>query len=284
MMKMSKVLAVPVAAALVFSAAAAGAGTTVSLAYRHTSGDYGLDQDTDTRVISLEVSHAAGPWEIGLGVPWVRVSGFGTVVVTGRGTMAMSSTPWQGMYSMRGSGRYGMGGGTGADATATTSTARVTESGIGDVSAFLGYGFGLPGGLDATVTGTVKFATGDEDKGLGTGGTDYGLELGLERQFGAVVPFVTAGYVVTGDNGAISYDDYPYLSIGADYAVTPRFSAGIAWNYAAAVSDDTDAASDITADLSVAVDRTWSVKASAGAGLSDSSPDTIWGLALNAVF
>ncbi len=273
------------AAAMLPAVSVQAATTTVSLAYYHASGDYGLDSDTDTDTVPLTIRYEDGPWSAGMSVPWVRISGFGTVIMTSWGPMAMSSAPGQGMYSSRGSGRYRMGSGMSA-ATTTATTVRVTESGLGDISVFAGYTFSGSGrdGFAVTVTATVKFATGDEDKGLGSGGTDYGAELGIEKPLGDFTPFLTAGYVVTGDNGAISYNDYPYLSVGTDYAIGRDLSAGLAWNYSASLSDDTDDSRDISANLSWQANDRWTAAISAGIGLTDSSPDQRWGIEIGYSF
>ncbi len=256
--------------------------TTVSLGYSRTSGDYGLDRDTTATIIPFSVTRSQGKWSAGITVPWVKIEGFGTVLVTGRGSRQISSSPNGGMYTSTGPGGYGSGGGM---TSSTTGYTRVSESGLGDINIFAGYDLvSSDNGPTVNLTGTVKFASGDEDKGLGSGGTDYGIETGISYPVGRLTPFATAGYTFTGSGGGVDYQDYPYLSLGADLSITRGLDVAISWDWSDSLSNDSEAASEINAELDLKINRTWTATLTAGAGLSDASPDTSYGAGLSARF
>ena len=109
-------------------------------------------------------------------MPYINISGAGDVIP---GVGKVNNRNPKG----RGHGKGSGGGTTPPPGTTTTSSA----SGLGDVTASAGYALFASAdhtfGLD--LTGKVKFATADENKGLGTGKNDYGLALDTYKVSGA---------------------------------------------------------------------------------------------------
>jgi len=264
-------------------AAASDNGYSVSLGYEHSSGDYGLDSKTETDYVPLTVSYEGDRWLMDLTIPWVRLKGYGTVVVTRQGPLQMSATPGSGMYSTHGSGRYASGSGT---TTTTTTVVKFRESGLGDITLALGYDFSgdIPNGPETIVTGIIKFPTADETKGLGTGEADYSLELYLSMPVASFTPFMTAGYTVTGDTDAISYNDFFYGSAGCSYAISDVFEIGAAYNMNGKLTDQSDDGRSVSAYIDASINDTWSLSLSAEAGLTDATADTTYGVELSAAF
>ncbi len=290
-MKQRKSVARFAAATLILgSALAAAAGpalagensTRLSVAYYLSSGDYGLDTNTDTKYVPVSLDYYHGPWSFNLTVPYVRISGFGTVTMGPSGPIQVSHTPGGGMFGVAGAGFSPMGsrGTTAATTTTTTTLTKVTESGIGDVSAAVGYSF-LPiaaDGLIIEVNGRVKFPTADEKKGLGTGESDYSAQVYLSKPFGALTPFVTAGYTITGDSDRIDYNNVFYSSIGAAYSLTDAVSVKASYDYRQKATDDADDAEEASIFLSWRMNDTWSATFSGSTGFTDASPDWSGGL------
>jgi len=140
------------------SATASQAGQfSLTTGLDYSSGNYGGTQATDTLFIPFIGKYEEGLWTYKLTVPYVRVTGTGSVV--------------------RDVGAF-----------KTAAATRTTESGLGDVVAVVTrnvYDRGGSGTL-LDVTGKIKFATADENKGLGTGENDYAVQLDAYQTAGKV--------------------------------------------------------------------------------------------------
>ncbi len=292
-MKQRKSVARFAAATLILgSALAAAAGpalagensTRLSVAYYLSTGDYGLNSDTDIDYVPISLDYYQGPWSFNLTVPYIRISGFGTVTMGPGGPIQVSHTPGGGMFGVAGAGFSPMGN-SGAITTTTTTTTtttltKVTESGIGDITAAVGYSF-LPAAADGLlieVNGQVKFPTADENKGLGTGEFDYSAQVDLSKLFGALTPFVTAGYTITGDSDRIDYNNVFYSSIGVAYSLTDAVSIKASYDYRRKATDNADDAEEASIFLSWRMNDTWSATFSGSTGFTDASPDWSGGL------
>ncbi len=276
-MKQRKSVTRLAAAALILgSALAAAAGpalagensTRLSVAYYLSSGDYGLNTNTDTEYVPVSLDYYRGPWSFNLTVPYVRISGFGTVTMGPSGPIQVSHNPGRGMFGVSSAG------------FSTTTLTKVTESGIGDVTAAVGYSF-LPAAADGLlieVNGRVKFPTADEKKGLGTGEFDYSTQVDLSKPFGALTPFVTAGYTITGDSDRIDYNNVFYSSVGAAYSLTDAVNLKASYDYRQKATDDADNAEEASVSLSWRMNDTWSATVSGSTGFTNASPNWSGGL------
>ncbi len=65
----------------------------------------------------------------------------------------------------------------------------------------------------------VKFATGDEDKGLGTGATNYGAFASVSHKLSATTITVMTGYIITGSPAGTKYDDVVPYGISVQHAI-----------------------------------------------------------------
>ena len=65
-----------------------------------------------------------------------------------------------------------------------------------------------------SVTGVIKLGTGDRDKFLGTGETDYAVEGGFSTPVGKTHLFGALGYQLTGDPPGVDLNDVFYARIG----------------------------------------------------------------------
>lgn len=67
-----------------------------------------------------------------------------------------------------------------------------------------------------SLTGSVslKLATGDENKGLGTGGTDLGVALSGDRDIGLYTYTILVGYTQVGEPSGVSYDNVVSYGVG----------------------------------------------------------------------
>ena len=260
-MKRSSIL---FAALLLSGAVHAEDGFSFGIGADYSSGDYG--SDTTTKIFSVPVSgkYTAGDWTFKASLPWMRIDGDANVV-PGLGSVPNSNP--------RGRGRGNGGGGT--DPTAPTSG---TTSGIGDLRLSATYAIPTQGAWGVDLTGNVKIATADEDKGLGTGANDYGVALDVYRDFSGTTVFGGVGYTWLGDSDFIDVDSVFNANFGASWKVGAG-SLGAMYDWRAAASDGADDRSEITGFYSFPTGDASELQVYASKGLSDGSPD--WGAGVN---
>lgn len=225
----------------------------------YSNGDYGGDPvDTDITFIPFTTSYQTGQWKFKATIPWVRIIGPGTVVGAGDGGVVVSS----------GSGL----------------TSRTNESGLGDIwlSATYETQFIPPELFYLDLTGKIKLPTADEDKGLGTGETDYTLQADIFKPLGQFTPFATVAYKIKGDPSGVNLDNVFYLSGGTDFRVSDTSNIGASLDYQEASTSSSDDALDVFAYLNQKVNRNWSYTFYGYKGLEDGSPD--YGLGLQTTY
>jgi hypothetical protein len=173
----------------------------------YSTGDYGADEDTDILYIPLTGKYETERWLFRLTVPYLRITGPGAVVLGPDGNPIVVSEE-----------------GT---------TRRETNDGLGDVIFGAAYNL-LPGtwrGIVLDIGAKVKFPTADEDKGLGTGETDYQLQADVYKTFGAWTALATFGHKWLGDSDDFTLKDVFFGSIGAGYKFSPATSGGLIFDF-----------------------------------------------------
>ena len=180
--------------AVLFAATAAQAedGLSLGIGADYSSGDYDSDVTTEIFSVPVTAKYVTGQWTWKASLPWLRIDG-DPGVLPGLGDVNRNPN---------GRGR-GNGGAPAPDGTVEDSSA----SGIGDLRLSATYAFDTGGPLGVDLTGNVKVATADEDKGLGTGEQDYGLALDLYRDFDGTLLFGGVSYTMLGDSEFVPLDD-----------------------------------------------------------------------------
>jgi len=148
-----------------------------------------------------------------------------------------------------------------------------TDSGIGDLllrgGARVWRSQDEKTGLNAAVA--LKLATGDENKGLGTGATNYGGFISLNRRVYGNIITLMGGYVVTGSPAGVSYDNV------VPYGVSVQRTIGRT-NIYTAVQGQTSAIAGVQDPLEWdlgffhILNADYAIKADGFVGLSDGSP------------
>ena len=246
-------------------AAQAEDGFSAGIGADYSSGDYG--SDTTTRIFSVPVSakYVTGDWTFKASVPWMRVDGDANVV--------------PGLGSIENTNPRGRGRGNNnpnPDPTAPTSG---TTSGIGDLRLSATYAIPMEGNWGVDLTGNVKLATADEDKGLGTGANDYGAAVDVFRDFDGTTAFGGVSYTVLGDSDYIDVGSVAGANLGVSRKLGTSNSLGVMYDWRQAASDDADARSEVTGFFTVPAGESGKVQLYATKGLSDGSPD--WGAGVN---
>ena len=156
----------------------------------------------------------------------------------------------------------------------TAPTTGVT-SGIGDLRLGATYAIPMQGVWGVDLTGNVKIATADEDKGLGTGANDYGVAVDVYRNVGEVTSvFGGVGYTMLGDSDYIEVDSVFNGNVGFSRKFGNN-SAGLVYDYRQPTSDDADDRSEITGFFSFPTSDTGKLQLYALTGLTNGSPE--WG-------
>lgn len=253
-MKRSAILC---AAMLAVGVAQAEDGLSLGIGADYSSGDYGTSTTTDIWSVPVTAKYNLGNWTWKATLPWMRIDG-DAGVVPGLGNV--------GNRNPRGRGRGG--------STAPTGTESGTASGLGDLRVAATYAFDTGGPLGIDLTGNLKLATADEDKGLGTGENDYGLAIDLYRDFAGTLLFGGVGYTMLGDSEFVQLDDVLNANVGASWKLGTG-SVGAMYDWRQAASDGADDRSELTGFYSFQPGEAGKFQLYATKGLSDGSPD--WG-------
>lgn len=158
------------------------------------------------------------------------------------------------------------------------SGAVTTESGLGDIIGSVTfydviYSQRLDFAMD--LTGKVKFATADEDKGLGTGESDYSVQADLYKFFDQFTLLGSVGYKFRGEPAGVDLDDVLMASIGGTYKFNPDVNGGLFFDYRESAIGGNDAIQELSVFVSSRVSDDWRLQAYVLSGFTDSSPD--WG-------
>lgn len=158
------------------------------------------------------------------------------------------------------------------------------EQGIGDTTVSVERAFRRIGGSNAYVElgARARLPSGDQEKGLGVGVVDYGVnaELGVSSRAGAI--YVSGGYRFLGetDNGA-DRQDGAQAAIGGWVPVGNRARIGAYGSWRQASIDGNDDPSTAGGYISYRMSERLRVTVTASGGLSDASPDYMTGIRFN---
>lgn len=238
----------------------------------YSSGKYGTDTTTDIWSVPVAAAYQTDRWTFKLTVPYINISGAGNVI--------------PGVGKVNNGNPKGRGRGNGGTTPAPDTTANGSASGLGDITASAGYE--LFGSADRTfgldLTGKVKFATADENKGLGTGKNDYGLSLDTYKVSGAWTAFGGVGWMKYGSSQYIQLKNGFNANIGADYKLDSSNNIGAYYYYRERIADTGAAQSEIAGYWNHKFNDSLRVQAYALAGFADGSPDYGAGASLKYTF
>ncbi len=230
-----------------------GMKAKISTGFDYSSGDYGASEDTDILYIPVTGRLQKGNWTAKLTVSYISIKGPGAVVGNGDTT-------------------------NGAGGTAVT-----TESGLGDVVGSVGYTFDLTPETYLDVTGKIKLPTADEDKGLGTGETDYTVNTEITQEIGKAHVYGSAGYKFVGTNSTLNLDDSLILGVGAGTKIGEETTVGASYDWRESASGGENP-SEASAYLSHNITRQISAQVYGVTGFSDASPDLGGGMMIGYKF
>lgn len=220
--------------------------TKLSGGFDYSRGSYGFSTDTEVWSIPFAVSHETHDWSVRVSVPYITIKGPASVVGDAGAAVGASARP----------------------------TSR-SESGLGDTVLGLSWHTN-PDAVDewkVDLTGRVKLPTADEDKGLGSGRTDYYAQLDFYRTYGKITPFGSVGYRFMGRSPAYPLKDGPYASAGVLRRVSTDTILGLSYDWRSRIVDGSPAGSNVTALLLRNLSKRWNIVLYALKGFGDGSPD-----------
>lgn len=240
----------------------------VGTGIQYSSGDYGNDDETTILEVPFTVRLKAGNWSFRARVPFASIEGPGGVV---------PGEDDSGGQRRRGRGS-GISGGDQPDPVddPTLVVDEISESGVGDISLSASYSFDLNDKNYLDITGKVTLPTGDEEKDLGTGETDYLLSAELGRDLGKGGLYGGGGYRV---RGGTARDDGAFASLGT-YAIGGTTITGVELNWSEPAAATTADAVGVTGYTSFRLSDDIRLSLFAEAGLSSSVADYGGGLAI----
>ena len=229
-------------------------GLSFSTGIDYSTGNYGLDEDTNILVVPFALRATTGNLSFTASLPYISIDGPGGVVV-GPGGEPLPGVPTQ-------SGK---------------------RSGLGDLS--LGATYTVPaealGGVELGLGGRVKLPTSSEDRQLSTGKTDVSLSAEASYAVGKAVPFVNIGYRFLGDPEGFDLRNGPTASIGSSFQLGASVLIA-SYDYARASSDLTEDSHELFAGLSAPLSPGLTVTGYGVKGFSQGSPDFGAGLLITA--
>ena len=139
------------------------------------------------------------------------------------------------------------------------------------------------------ISGRVKFPTASKDDLLGTGATDYGVQVEFFKRFGRFTPFLVGGYGVTGRVSDFDLRDGPFASVGVTASIGKRVGLGIAYEWRQSVSIAGENSHELLPFASIALPgagplRVVRLEPYASVGFTEASPKFAAGLQIRLGF
>lgn len=218
-------------------------------------GESGFDEDRDTRIRYLPVSHeiASGSWRVKATLPVLEITGPANVLIN-----------------------VGSVGGF--------SDSRVSASGVGDASLSLTYE--VPA-WSATapfidVSADIKAPTANPQQGLGTGRMDAGLQVDVYQVVGPLTVFAAAGYRYRRQSPFYpGLENSLFGSLGASATWGDALQYGLIYDYRQAASSFTGKTHELLPYLSWTISPAWSVMLYTVTGFTEDSADFAAGMQLS---
>ena len=194
---------------------------SLGLGFDFASGDYGTDTTTHSVQVPLTVDYfASDRLDFELVIPYLYQNNSNTIAAGGM--------------------RFSTDRESGSGMTPSGVNASSSQSGLGDTTLTAGYLLQKESASLPAIRPLLylKFPTGDEDKGLGTGEFDLGAGVGVSKWFGPWFTFAEGRYISQGSNSDLGLKDYATLEGEVGYRVNNRFLPSFDLWYSTAPADD----------------------------------------------
>jgi hypothetical protein len=245
-----------------FTATTSLAQFAASTGFDYTAGKYGQSEETTISTWHVSGEYTYRTWSTQVYIPYEQItSPLGTIVINGRPRL-------QNRINAKNQGKT------------------ETESGLGDAELSLSYNTSKAFSKNWSVvfTGAVKLPTADEEKGLGTGTTDYGCALDLSRSFDRLSLSTSFCYRIVGKPTGSDLCNYAYGNAGFGYWITDTTNLHLAFECYQRYSTTTNVDNELSFGVNQHLADHWDLEVHALAGLSQSAPDYGAGASLRLSF
>jgi len=230
-----------------------------------SSGTYGGSESTHILTVPLTARYESGPWTLRATLPYLRITG-PSAVFPGVGRVENRSILDNVLRSR-------------------TQNDRRTVTGMGDATASASYTLYSGGSSNRSgigLTGKLKFATGDEKQGLGTGSNDVAVQVDAFQNVGRGTIFGAVGYTLFGDSPIANFENVMNFGVGALQRLDGGDSIGAAFDLRQAGNPAPAPQRELTGFWSHRLEGNWRTQLYVLKGFSRGSPD--WGGGITAAY
>ena len=267
-------VAVLAGAAISFGAGSASAQTVqVGVGAEFSTGSYGGTGDTEIYEVPVTFRVRNGDWSFRVRVPFASIQGPGGVVPGG---------PDDNGGDRDGGDNSGPGNGGGEDDDPIDPSlgevvGGIDAQGLADMSISATWSHDLSDSDYLDLTGRVTLPTGDEEKDLGTGETDFTFLAEVGHDFDGAGVYAFGGYKI---RGGATRQDGAQFGAGGYFRPMEGVIAGVDAGWSESSINGLDQSADLTAYTSFSVMKDLRLSVYALTGLTDNAPDFGGGLTL----
>lgn len=225
---------------------------SLSTGLEYSEADYGTPDTTALWRVPISVTYRKTSFSVFASMPLLFASSDGDIIVSNKTSMSAKKV-----------------------SPSASSNGRNTAAGVGDIIIAGSFYFtpDVRKELSFRLTGGVKFATADADKGFGTGENDVYVEGGAVKYLDEYILSTTLGYEINGDSTDIDYNDVLYGTVGLTRQLAMKKQVGSYLYYSEAVSSTSDAPLELSIFYSQPATNNRNIYVYLSKGFSDSSAD-----------
>lgn len=218
----------------------------------YSEADYGTPDTTNLWTVPISVTYRKSNFSLFASMPLLFAGSEGDIIVSSK----MSKPTKMVLPSMTVSGRN-------------------NASGIGDIILSASYYFmpDVRSELSYRVTGGVKVAIADVNKGFGTGEDDIFVEGGAVKNLDEYTLSATLGYEMNGDSPDFDYNNVFYGTVGLTKQLSMNKQVGSYLYFSEALSDAAEAPLELSVFYRQPAAKDRDIYLYFSKGFSDGSPD-----------
>jgi len=231
---------------------ASAAEVTALSGFDYSLGSYGNSVKTSITAVPLIAKYSDGPLVLKASTAIIQMTGPGNVIAGGDGNFAVGGT----------------------------NTTKRTVSGMGDLVIGSSYTIHEADGWLVDVTGKIKLPTGEKDKGLSTGKTDYTALVDVYKSIQKFTVNFGAGYKWVGDPVGTNFRNIYLWNGGISTKLSDKVRVGLSLDYAQSVVTGLKPRQELMAYMLRQLEGGWKLQLYGSAGLNNNSPDMGAGVVL----
>ena len=220
---------------------------TASTGIDYSSGKYGQNQSTEITAVPFIAKYTDGPITLKASIAHLTVKSPANTVLTGDTVLV----------------------------TGNASGSKTTQNGWGDLVMTGSYSVIEQNGWLVDLSGKVKFATADTNKGLSTGENDYSVLVDVYKTIDSLTLFGGAGRKFVGNPTGASYRDIWLTNAGLSFKIDKTSNTGVTYDYVESINSSKQARQELTAFYVNKFADHYKIQVYGVAGLNSNSAD--WG-------